>query len=133
MPNAEFQNPPQMTAPKADVVGNFINLLKHKQEETRNVAGRDLKIYLDNKSREMSPENFSKFFQDVSKRLGELINSNDMSEKLGGIRAINEVISQTYVVGFLCRLLLCWIVSLVLLHRHFAVGELHLFACRNQS
>jgi hypothetical protein len=81
-----------MTTPRGqDVVGLFLTQLKNKQEDVRNTGARELRIYLDNKSQEMSAETFSKFFADVGKRIGELVNSNDVNEKLGGVRAINEV------------------------------------------
>jgi serine/threonine-protein kinase mTOR len=41
-------------------------------------------------SREISVENFKKFSNDINKKIFELIHSNEVHEKIGGILAIGN-------------------------------------------
>jgi len=54
----------------------------------RSRAARELCQHVAATSRERSGESFTRFINDVNKRIFDLVSSSDVSEKLGGIMAI---------------------------------------------
>ena len=53
-------------------------------------AGMELKDLVATTSREVTVETFTKFSNDINKRIFELIHSSDVCDKLGGICAIGK-------------------------------------------
>ncbi|EFA77745.1 protein kinase [Heterostelium album PN500] len=86
------EQPPQW----ADALNKILSDLKNKKEEDRIKASKNLRNYVITQSREMSNENFTKFMQDVNVIIFELVNSNGIAEKIGGILAIDELIDVDY-------------------------------------
>lgn len=52
-------------------------------------VGADMLLQVSAVSRELSGENFTKFINEVNRRIFELVNSNDINDKVGGILAIS--------------------------------------------
>ncbi|ORY05502.1 FAT-domain-containing protein [Neocallimastix californiae] len=80
------------TTPSNEVLNKILNDLKSRSEETKYKAANDLKEHVISVSREISGENFTKFINDVNRRIFALIQSNDNDEKIGGILAIDSLI-----------------------------------------
>lgn len=80
------------TTPSNEVLNKILNDLKSRSEETKYKAANDLKDHVISVSREISGENFTKFINDVNRRIFALIQSNDNDEKIGGILAIDKLI-----------------------------------------
>ncbi|TPX38402.1 hypothetical protein SeMB42_g06762 [Synchytrium endobioticum] len=66
--------------------------IRSKNEDVRTKTAADLRDYVVAVSREVSGETFSKFMNDVNRRIFELIQSNDLHDKIGGILAIDSLI-----------------------------------------
>ncbi|KAF2071336.1 hypothetical protein CYY_007349 [Polysphondylium violaceum] len=80
----------------ADALYKISTDLKNKKEEDRVKGSKSLRNYVITQSREMTNESFSKFMQDVNNLIFELVNSNGIPEKIGGIMAIDELIDVDY-------------------------------------
>jgi len=80
------------TTPSNEVLNKILNDLKSRSEETKYKAANDLRDHVISISREISGENFTKFINDVNRRIFALIQSNDNDEKIGGILAIDKLI-----------------------------------------
>jgi FKBP12-rapamycin complex-associated protein len=61
-----------------------------RNDDFRARAGLELKDLVATTSREVTVETFSKFSNDINKRIFELIHSSDVNDKLGGICAIGK-------------------------------------------
>ncbi|KAJ8330853.1 phosphatidylinositol kinase- protein kinase tor1 [Batrachochytrium dendrobatidis] len=66
--------------------------LKSNSEETRTKAATELYEYAFATSQEVTGEQFSKFTNDVNRKIFELIQSQDIDEKIGGIAALDKLI-----------------------------------------
>ncbi|BFZ53909.1 phosphatidylinositol kinase-related protein kinase tor1 [Savitreella phatthalungensis] len=66
--------------------------LRSRHEEVRTRAASDLRDYVSATARELSGEAFTRFNNDINKRIFELIHSNDICDKLGAIAAIDKLI-----------------------------------------
>jgi len=75
-----------------ETLTRFFQKLKSRDEDERQKAARNLANYVVVQSRELSNESFSRFMNDVNKAVGELVNSQVVHEKLGGIMAIDALI-----------------------------------------
>lgn len=62
--------------------------LRARNDDVRSRAARELCQHVAATSRERSGESFTRFINDVNKRIFDLVSSSDVSEKLGGIMAI---------------------------------------------
>ncbi|ORX52573.1 phosphatidylinositol kinase Tor2 [Piromyces finnis] len=80
------------TTPSNEVLNRILNDLKSRSEETKYKAANELRDHVISISREISGENFTKFINDVNRRIFSLIQSNDNDEKIGGILAIDKLI-----------------------------------------
>ncbi|GAM22047.1 hypothetical protein SAMD00019534_052220 [Acytostelium subglobosum LB1] len=89
---SQVDQPPQW----ADALSKILLDLKNKNEEHRQKAARGLRTYVITQFREMSNESFTRFMGDVNNILFELVNSNSISDKIGGIMAIDELIDVDY-------------------------------------
>ncbi|EGG15157.1 protein kinase [Cavenderia fasciculata] len=88
----QSEQPPQW----ADALSKILSDLKNKKEEDRIRGAKNLKNYVITQSREMTNENFSNFMQDVNTIIFELVNSSGITDKIGGILAIDELIDVDY-------------------------------------
>eukprot|EP01135_Chromosphaera_perkinsii_P003113 Nk52_evm2s236 gene=Nk52_evmTU2s236 len=66
--------------------------LRNKNEEVRKRAAKHLRLYVTAMQHERAGDSIIKFNDDLNKSLMNLVHSSDVSEKLGGIMAIDELI-----------------------------------------
>ena len=64
--------------------------LKSRQDDARFKAARNLKRYVATELREVSQELTSGFLEDLNHTIYELVSSNEVHEKKGGILAIGK-------------------------------------------
>ncbi|KAK9480797.1 armadillo-type protein [Lipomyces japonicus] len=74
------------------VLNRIFGDLRSKQLDVRNRAADDLRDHLLTVVRELPIDQFSRFNNDVNRRIFELIHSTDTYDKLGGIAAIDKLI-----------------------------------------
>ncbi|CAR66402.1 DEHA2F23452p [Debaryomyces hansenii CBS767] len=77
----------------------IFNGLKSNKEEERNRYALELRNYLASIARDLSPEQFNRYNNDINKTIFEFLHSNETSEKLGGIAALNSLIDFDSGVG----------------------------------
>jgi len=53
------------------------------------VAAKSLRHFVEAEARELSGENFSKLLHELNREIFELVNSNEVHEKISGIVAID--------------------------------------------
>eukprot|EP00002_Diphylleia_rotans_P004010 TRINITY_DN1288_c0_g1_i6.p1 TRINITY_DN1288_c0_g1~~TRINITY_DN1288_c0_g1_i6.p1 ORF type:complete len:2340 (-),score=509.17 TRINITY_DN1288_c0_g1_i6:204-7223(-) len=70
--------------------------LRSKDEKVRAKALVALRGYVSDEFRDMSGETFSKFLQEVNKRISELVSSSDIQDKVTAITAIDELIDADF-------------------------------------
>ncbi|KAH1016334.1 serine/threonine-protein kinase Tor isoform X2 [Dendroctonus ponderosae] len=70
------------------VMHQFVNNLKSKNEQTRNQAAKELFVYVKNDLRDATPEQITVFLDEFNHHIFEMVSSNDINEKKGGILAI---------------------------------------------
>lgn len=80
---------PSGTEPLTKIISD---LRSAKTDETRNKAAAEMREYVILVSREKSGEAFTKFINDMNRRIFELIHSNDNNDKLAGIQTIDQLI-----------------------------------------
>lgn len=80
------------TTPSSEILNRILTDLKSRSEEVKYKAANDLRDHVISVSREISGENFTKFINDINRRIFALIQSNDNDEKIGGILAIDKLI-----------------------------------------
>ncbi|XP_060521647.1 serine/threonine-protein kinase mTor [Cylas formicarius] len=66
----------------------FVSRLKSKNEQVRLKAAKDLSLYVKNDLREAAPEEINNFLDKFNHYIFEMVSSNDVNEKKGGILAI---------------------------------------------
>jgi FKBP12-rapamycin complex-associated protein len=96
-----------------DVANRALTDIKSRNELVRAKGTKALATFLEAEIREISGEKLSKLLGELNKRIGDLVSSIDVHEKLGGIEAIDtlleidcdEAMSQGAFVCFLCGLL----------------------------
>ncbi|KAJ5074525.1 serine/threonine-protein kinase mtor [Anaeramoeba ignava] len=77
---------------KDNLLNQLFQELKKKNEEIKRKAAENLKLYVKDRSMELSGEAFTVFMNDLNRRIFEFVNSTDINEKLGGVIAIDELI-----------------------------------------
>jgi len=102
----------EKAAKTEDALNRLLPELRSKNDDVRAKAAKELRAHVTQRfpfffssshprspliqvsavSRELSGENFTKFINDINRRIFELVNSNDYHDKLGGILAIDELI-----------------------------------------
>lgn len=70
----------------------FTNGLKSRNEETRLNTARELQRYVSNELQEANIEDVAAFLDTFSKHILEMIASNDVNEKKGGVLAISIIV-----------------------------------------
>lgn len=73
-----------------DLRSKYLILIRN--EEMRNKAATELKDVVATTAREVSVETFTKFSNDLNKRIFELIHSPTVDDKIGAILAIDKLI-----------------------------------------
>ncbi len=68
----------------------FISGLKSRNEETRAKAARDLHRYVSTELQEVSGDDLTEFMDSFNHQIFEMVSSQDVSEKKGGILAIGN-------------------------------------------
>jgi FKBP12-rapamycin complex-associated protein len=74
----------------------IIGELKNKNPEVRFKAAKNFRSFVLSQSREMTGEMFAKFLADLHNQVFELVNGTAISDKIGGILAIDELIDIDY-------------------------------------
>ncbi|KAI8892697.1 hypothetical protein BC833DRAFT_625582, partial [Globomyces pollinis-pini] len=80
-----------MTSHSAEL-NRIISDLKTKNDDQRLNAAIELKNFVALTAREVTVENFTKFSNDVNKKIFELIHSPDINDKIAGIVVIDKLI-----------------------------------------
>ncbi|XP_050299177.1 serine/threonine-protein kinase Tor [Anthonomus grandis grandis] len=70
------------------VVSQFVSGLKSKNEQTRTRAVKELFMYVKNDLRDASPDEVNLFLDEFNHHIFDMVSSNDVNEKKGGILAI---------------------------------------------
>ncbi|KAK7065603.1 hypothetical protein SK128_010038 [Halocaridina rubra] len=71
-------------------MNQFVNGLKSRNEETRVKAACDLQRYVTTELREISLDELLSFLDEFNHHIFEMVSSNDINEKKGGIYAISN-------------------------------------------
>jgi serine/threonine-protein kinase mTOR len=61
-----------------------------KTRSQQNKTSRDLLVFIKTELREMSQDEYQAFFDDFNHQIIEMISSNDVVEKKGGVLAISK-------------------------------------------
>ncbi|KAI8813143.1 armadillo-type protein [Cladochytrium replicatum] len=77
----------------------ILNDIRSRNDDVRRKAADELRDHAISISTEISTEGFSKFMNDVYRRIFELISSNDINDKIGGILAIDRLIDLEFEDG----------------------------------
>lgn len=80
-------------------LNQVFNGLKSSKEEERNIFALELRNYLATIARDLPPEQFNRYNNDINKQIFELLHSKDNNEKLGGIAALNSLIDFDSGIG----------------------------------
>jgi len=83
------------------VVQQFVAGLKSRNEETRSATARDLKQYVSTELKEVLPDDVTTFMDEFNHQILEMVSSQDISEKKGGILAIGNFLSHSFSFLFL--------------------------------
>ena len=81
-----------IAAQQSDTLNRIFTALKSRDEQTRQVAGRELGSHVALLTTELKGDNLSTFNNDLHRRIFELTHSQHAHEKLGGIVAIEGLI-----------------------------------------
>ncbi len=109
-----------------DVANRALNDIKSRNEFVRTKGTKALATFLEAEIREISGEKLSKLLGELNKRIGDLVGSVEVHEKLGGIEAIDtllEIDCDEAMSQGLCSLVL----SVCFMHSHFCFSRSFLF------
>ena len=73
----------------SSAVQQFVSGLKSRSEDTRARATRELKQYVSTELKEALPEDLTAFLEEFNQQIVEMVSSQDVNEKKGGILAIS--------------------------------------------
>lgn len=76
----------------ATALQHFVTNLKSRQEHVRLKTVKELSLYVKSELREASPDEINNFLDEFNHHIFEMVSSNDVNEKKGGILAISEYI-----------------------------------------
>jgi len=79
-----------------DTLSRFLADLRSRNQDVRATAAESLRLFVEGEAREMTSESFTKYMNDLNKRIFDLVNSSDPYEKLGGIMVIDGLIDLPY-------------------------------------
>lgn len=72
------------------VMHQFVSNLKSKNEHTRSRAAKELLVYVKTDLRDATAEEITVFLHEFNHHIFEMVSSNDVNEKKGGILAIGK-------------------------------------------
>ena len=72
------------------MINQFVSGLKSRNEETRTKTAKNLQHYVTTELREMSQDERTSFMDELNHHIFELVSSQDVNEKKGGIMAIGK-------------------------------------------
>jgi FKBP12-rapamycin complex-associated protein len=75
-----------------DVANRALTDIKSRNEAVRTKGTKALATFLEAEIREISGEKLSKLLGELNKRIGDLVSSAEVHEKLGGIEAIDTLL-----------------------------------------
>lgn len=81
---------------QSDSLTHFLTDVKSKNKDVQAKAARDLRQHVENEARDIPPDQFNKYMNDLNKRIFDLINSPEPTEKMGGCVVIDELIDVAY-------------------------------------
>ncbi len=108
-----------------DVANRALTDIKSRNELVRTKGTRALATFLEAEIREISGEKLSKLLGELNKRIGDLVGSVEVHEKLGGIEAIDtllEIDCDEAMSQGLCSLFF-FVFSVFTLSRSFLLRE----------
>lgn len=76
----------------ASVMQHFVTNLKSRQESVRLKTVKELSLYVKSELREATPDEINNFLDEFNHHIFEMVSSNDVNEKKGGILAISKYI-----------------------------------------
>lgn len=76
---------------RGDTLNSILNNLKNKSDEVRLKAAKELSLYVEAESRDRSGESFSKFMDDLHRKIFDLVNAGP-HPRMGAILAIDHLI-----------------------------------------
>jgi len=79
-----------LIAANMSVMQQFVSGLRSRHEETRTKAAKELQHYVSTELREVSPDDLTAFMDDFNHQIFEMVSSQDVNEKKGGILAIGN-------------------------------------------
>jgi len=85
-----------MASSTAIIVEKFVAGLKSRNEETRARATRDLKQYVSTELKEALSDELTVFLEEFNQQIVEMVSSQDVNEKKGGILAISMLIDSSF-------------------------------------
>eukprot|EP00158_Paraphelidium_tribonemae_P009901 Partr_v1_DN28994_c0_g1_i3_m24719 putative Phosphatidylinositol 3-kinase len=99
MTSQQLGNPPTASLAIPTASGQQESLLRIISDlrsprpiESRQKSANELRAHVSLVARELTGESFTKFMNDINRRIFELIHSPDISDKLGGILAIDRLV-----------------------------------------
>eukprot|EP00736_Rhodelphis_marinus_P007859 Rmarinus@m.12108 len=75
-----------------DGLTKLISDLRNKSEDVRLRAGKNLRGYVEEEARAMSGEEFTRFMNDLNRKIFDLVHSSEAHDRMGGLIAIDELI-----------------------------------------
>eukprot|EP00762_Andalucia_godoyi_P003296 ANDGO_06658.mRNA.1 Serine/threonine-protein kinase TOR2 len=76
----------------ADGLTKTLGDLRSKVEDVRNRAAKSLRLIVEDQSRELNGESFSRLHNSIISKIADLVNSTDASDRLGAVAAIDQLI-----------------------------------------
>lgn len=80
---------------------NFVTNLKSKNEHVRLKSAQELSLYVKSELREAAQDEITNFVEEFNHQIFEMLTSNDVNEKKGGILAIGRFLSLFTIFVFL--------------------------------
>lgn len=68
----------------------FVCNLKSRNEHVRLKASKELSVFVKSELREASPEEINNFLDEFNHHIFEMVSSNEVNDKKGGIMAISK-------------------------------------------
>ena len=74
----------------ASIVQQLVTGLKSRNEDTRAKAARDIKQYVSTELKEVPTDDVTAFMDEFNREISEMVSSQDVGDKKGGILAIGK-------------------------------------------
>lgn len=104
------------------MASHFIAGLKNRSEEVRLKYAQELQQYVSTELREVPSEETQSFADELNHNIFELVSSNEVHEKRGGVLAISKFLTLSYclycpysgLIFFVVSYVLCFLYCLLL-------------------